>query len=48
MPSAPGAQMLGEDFLGKGWKYPIAFNERLIGRMREQADVRQYLVEDDE
>ena len=25
-----------------------AFNERLIGRMREQADVRQYLVEDDE
>jgi HPr kinase/phosphorylase len=25
-----------------------AFNERLIGRMRERADVRQYLVEDDE
>ena len=25
-----------------------AFNERLIGKMREQADVRQYLVEDDE
>jgi HPr kinase/phosphorylase len=25
-----------------------AFNERLIGRMREAADVRQYLVEDDE
>jgi len=25
-----------------------SFNERLIGRMREQADVRQYLVEDDE
>src|SRR3954464_5809826 len=25
-----------------------AFKERLIGRMREQADVRQYLVEDDE
>jgi len=23
-----------------------AFNERLIGRMREAADVRQYLVED--
>jgi HPr kinase/phosphorylase len=25
-----------------------AFNERLIGKIREQADVRQYLVEDDE
>jgi HPr kinase/phosphorylase len=25
-----------------------AFNERLIGRMREQADVRQNLLEDDE
>jgi HPr kinase/phosphorylase len=25
-----------------------AFNERLIGKMRERADVRQYLVEDDE
>jgi len=25
-----------------------AFNERLIGKMREAADVRQYLVEDDE
>jgi HPr kinase/phosphorylase len=25
-----------------------AFNERLIGRMRQAADVRQYLVEDDE
>lgn len=25
-----------------------AFNERLIGKMRQRADVRQYLVEDDE
>ena len=25
-----------------------AFNERLIGKMREAADVKQYLVEDDE
>jgi hypothetical protein len=25
-----------------------AFNQRLIGRMRAAADVRQYLAEDDE
>jgi len=40
MPSAPGAQMLGEDFLGKGWKYPIAFNERLIEMTQAEENIQ--------